>query len=83
VIEVTSEINNKQKKILEQIQGVFNNPISLGLSFRINQHITKEFLVSTPDIDFDSIDQLIKLCEKNASFHEEILTYLVQYTPNP
>jgi hypothetical protein len=76
-------VNERQKVVLKQIQEIFSNRISLGISFRTDQEITKEFLVETPDIDFDSLDQIIKLCKKNTFFHEQILAYLVHYTPNP
>lgn len=71
------ELTPHQEEILVKLCRVFDDVNSLGISFRNSVTITKEFLTITPDFDFDTIDELIKVCNKSIVFQKRLFTSLV------
>jgi len=51
---------------------------SLAISFRKSPEFSLDFGITTPDFDFETLDLLTSLCDKNPEFNERIMMMLAE-----
>ena len=71
------KLTSKEKEIVNRWKTVFDNKNSLGLSFRKNKTMSRNFLQSSSEIDHDVLGSLIKICNESEILRTTLTKSLV------
>ncbi len=62
---------------MDRLRQVFGDPTALAVSFRRQADFTPEFLVVSPDFDYEALDILGELCNKSPTINGIIIQAVV------
>lgn len=76
--EAKAALTKAQEGTVARLAQVFGDTTALAISFRRQNDMASDFMTTTPDFDYEALDAVIDMCNKNKQVHERILHAVVQ-----